>query len=51
MILIADAGATSIDWRLIQQNGQVAQAKSKGYNAFQQSEEDLRASIKDAMEQ
>ncbi len=50
MILIADAGATSIDWRLIMQDGQITQARTNGYNAYQQSEQDLMNSVHEAIQ-
>ncbi len=47
MILIADSGATKIEWRLIAENGQVKQASSEGYNPYVQEDDDLRKGVEE----
>ena len=45
MILIADAGGTSVKWRMISANGEVLQAVTEGYNAYAHKVDKLRSSI------
>jgi glucosamine kinase len=47
MILIADSGATKIEWRLITEDGQIKQASSEGYNPYVQEDEDLRKGVQE----
>ncbi|MTI32437.1 N-acetylglucosamine kinase [Xanthovirga aplysinae] len=42
MILIADSGSTKTDWRTIDQQGRINQAKTVGINPYFQSEEEIR---------
>ncbi len=51
MILIADAGATSIDWRYIDEGGNIHQAQTSGFNAYQHDENSLRESVKQLLVQ
>lgn len=41
MILIADSGSTKTDWRIIQDDGQIQQAKTLGFNPFYQDREEI----------
>lgn len=41
MILIADSGSTKTDWRLIYDQGKVEQAKTTGFNPYQNTEEEI----------
>lgn len=41
MILIADSGSTKTDWRTIEINGRVEQARCAGFNPYYQSAEDI----------
>jgi glucosamine kinase len=45
MILIADSGATKIEWRLIKEDGSIKQAISEGYNPYVQEDDDLRKGV------
>jgi len=47
MILIADSGATKIEWRLLASDGTIKQAYSEGYNPYVQEDEDLRKGVKE----
>ncbi len=47
MILIADSGATKIEWRLLGEDGAITQALSEGYNPYVQEEEDLRKGVEE----
>ena len=47
MILIADSGATKIEWRLIAADGTIKQASSEGYNPYVQEDDDLRRGVKE----
>jgi glucosamine kinase len=42
MILIADSGASKIDWRLLQIDGTINQANTPGFNPYYQPIEDLK---------
>lgn len=46
-ILIADSGFTKTDWRLIQKDGSIEQARTAGINPYYQSEEEMLRVIKD----
>jgi len=41
MILIADSGSTKTDWRKIDQQGKITQAKTEGINPYFQSEKEI----------
>ena len=41
MILIADSGSTKTDWRIIDGQGKIQQAKSNGINPYYQSQEEI----------
>nr|MDQ3393617.1 N-acetylglucosamine kinase [Bacteroidota bacterium] len=41
MILIADSGSTKTDWRMIDGQGKVEQAKTTGFNPYQNTEEEI----------
>ena len=43
MILIADSGSSKTDWRLINEKGQIHQAKTSGINPFLHSEVEITA--------
>lgn len=47
MILIADSGATKIEWRLIKEDGTILQAHSEGYNPYVQEDDDLRKGVQE----
>lgn len=41
MILIADSGSTSTDWRFVDEHGKIEQFKTKGINPFHDSQENI----------
>ncbi|MGB3849497.1 MAG: N-acetylglucosamine kinase [Tunicatimonas sp.] len=41
MILIADSGSTKTDWRVIDRDGKIHQAKTVGLNPYHQSSDDI----------
>lgn len=45
MILIADAGGTSINWRIITNEGKISQAVTNGFNAYAHPVAKLRESV------
>lgn len=45
MILIADSGSTKTDWRIIDQDNQVMQAKTAGVNPFYQDKSKIQAEL------
>lgn len=49
MILIADSGGSKTDWRLIEKNGNIAQASAPGFNPYYQSIEDLKKNVKEIL--
>lgn len=49
MIIIADSGASKIDWRLISKDKSITQANSPGFNPYYQPEEDLRATVREVL--
>lgn len=40
-LLIADSGSTKTDWRLIDPEGKISQAKTVGFNPYHQSSDDI----------
>ncbi len=50
MILIADSGSTKTDWRLIDNDGNVSQARSTGINPYYQNDEIILNNIADGVE-
>lgn len=48
MILIADSGSTSTDWRIAEENGQVHQFRTEGLNPYFKNAEDVEAALKTA---
>lgn len=49
MILIADSGSTKTDWRLIDSQGGISQAKTSGFNPFYQSTEEICKEIQQVL--
>ncbi|MGB3585753.1 MAG: BadF/BadG/BcrA/BcrD ATPase family protein [Tunicatimonas sp.] len=49
MILIADSGSTKTDWRLIDANGKISQAKTIGFNPYHQSADDIAARLREEL--
>ncbi|MEO1055145.1 MAG: N-acetylglucosamine kinase [Bacteroidota bacterium] len=49
MILIADSGASKTDWRIIDRDGQISQAKTQGFNPYLQQAEEISTEIGDAL--
>ncbi len=49
MILIADSGGSKTDWRLINQDGNIGQASSQGFNPYYQPIEDLEKNVREAL--
>lgn len=47
MILIADSGGSKTDWRLINNDGTIAQASAPGFNPYYQPIEDLKKNVQD----
>ena len=45
MILIADSGGSKTDWRLVLQDGTIAQASAPGFNPYYQPVEDLKREV------
>lgn len=41
MILIADSGSTKTDWRIIDNQGKITQAQTKGINPYYQSDTEI----------
>ena len=50
-VLIADSGFTKTDWRLIQSDGSIEQARTAGINPYYQTEEEMLTVIKDLYDQ
>ncbi len=50
-ILIADSGFTKTDWRLIQSDGSIEQARTPGINPYYQTQEEMLTVIKDLYDQ
>ena len=44
-VLIADSGFTKTDWRIIDESGQINQARTDGINPYYQSEEEMQKVI------
>lgn len=51
MILLADSGSTKTDWRLIEPDGSIIQYKSQGINPYLQTQEEIRQSIQNGIQQ
>lgn len=51
MILIADAGGTSINWRIISDDGKISQAVTNGFNAYAHPVGKLQESIESLITQ
>lgn len=51
MILIADAGGTSIKWRMIAADGDIRQAVTEGYNAYAHKVDKFRNSLQHMVKQ
>ncbi|NOS93633.1 MAG: N-acetylglucosamine kinase [Cyclobacteriaceae bacterium] len=49
MIIVADSGGSKIDWRLLKQDGSIAQAQSSGFNPYYQPIEHLQHILKDSL--
>jgi glucosamine kinase len=49
MILIADSGGSKTDWRLLKNDGTIAQASSPGFNPYYQPIDDLTRNLKDIL--
>lgn len=47
MILIADSGGSKTDWRLIRNDGSIAQANAPGFNPYYQPIEDLKKNVQE----
>lgn len=45
MMLIADSGGSKTDWRLVHQDGTIAQASGPGFNPYYQPVEDLKKDV------
>jgi glucosamine kinase len=49
MIIVADSGGSKIDWRLLRQDGSIAQAQSPGFNPYYQPIEHLQSVLTDSL--
>lgn len=49
MILIADSGSTKTSWRILDDQGKVQQAQSKGINPYYQSESEIRSELQGSL--
>jgi N-acetylglucosamine kinase-like BadF-type ATPase len=49
MILIADSGASKIDWRLLKKDGSITQANSPGFNPYYQPIDHLKRIITEVL--
>lgn len=49
MILIADSGSTKTDWRLMDGNLEIGQAKTKGFNPYYQKMDEMANEIESAL--
>jgi N-acetylglucosamine kinase-like BadF-type ATPase len=49
MILIADSGSTNTNWRIIDAQGKVEQAQTKGINPYFQSSEEIQAELQESL--
>ncbi|MEQ8362380.1 MAG: N-acetylglucosamine kinase [Cyclobacteriaceae bacterium] len=47
MILIADCGGSKLDWRILDDDGKIDQAKGPGFNPYYQPASDLQNSIEE----
>lgn len=46
MILIAESGSTKTDWRIIREDGTIAQAKTVGFNPYYQTSDDIAEELR-----
>lgn len=46
MILIADSGSTKTEWRILQSEGSISQARTTGYNPHHQTAVEIEASLR-----
>jgi len=49
MQLIADSGSTKTDWRIIDAEGKISQAKTVGFNPYHQSASDIGAQLQEEL--
>lgn len=49
MILIADSGSTKTDWRILKENGEVAKAKTNGYNPYYLNTQDIKERLEEEL--
>ncbi|MBI3219608.1 MAG: N-acetylglucosamine kinase [Bacteroidetes bacterium] len=49
MIIVADSGGSKIDWRLLKQDGTIAQAQSPGFNPYYQPIEHLKSILEESL--
>ena len=49
MILIADSGSTNTNWRIIDAQGNVEQAQTKGFNPYFQSSEEIQVELQQSL--
>lgn len=49
MILIADSGSTKTDWRFLEENGHISQARTKGFNPYYQDREAIEKELREAL--
>ena len=49
MILIADSGSTKTDWRILDQEGKVSQARTSGLNPYHETEESMAKVLRDEL--
>jgi glucosamine kinase len=49
MILIADSGASKIDWRMVNRDGTIGQAHCAGFNPYYQPVSDLKKNIEEVL--
>ena len=49
MILIADSGASKIDWRMLNRDGTIGQAHCAGFNPYYQPVSDLKKNIEEVL--
>ena len=45
MILIADSGSSKTDWRVIDDQGEIRQFRTVGFNPFYQSQDEMRRGL------
>jgi N-acetylglucosamine kinase-like BadF-type ATPase len=49
MMLIADSGSTKTDWRIIDDQGNIEQARTQGFNPYYQSTEDIKKELMESL--